>query len=231
MPARRPEPQPLSAEDARDLQLVRQVRAGGPAERQAWGELVRRYQDRIFGVCLRMLGDRDAAADLTQETFVKFIQGAQTFDERAKLSTWLVRVAMNACLSHLRSQKLRKHASLDAAIPPSLLRGGVVRSGDIRTPSEEEAFRLAEQTAPQRVEHLERQRLVAAALAQLEPEQRAILILRDVQGLEYDQIAAVLEIAGGTVKSRLFRARLALREALERLEAGKPPAQRPTDLR
>lgn len=226
MPARRHDhpPSPLSPDDARDLELVRQIRSGGAAERQAWGELVRRYQDRVFAICFRMLGNRESAADLTQDTFVKLIQGVSTFDERSKLSTWLVRIAMNACLSHLRAQKLRRHASLDAALPPSLLRGAGVRSSSGEQPPLSGSIRsTGEQTAPQSVEHAERQRFVAAALMSLDPDQRAILLLRDVQDLEYEQIAAVLEIAGGTVKSRLFRARLALREALEKLESRPRP--------
>jgi RNA polymerase sigma-70 factor (ECF subfamily) len=177
--------------------------------------MVRRYQDRIFAVCMKMLHDREAAADLTQDTFVKLIQGVETYDGRSKLSTWLIRIAMNACLSHLRAQKLRKHASLDAGLPQSLIRGVGVRGTEGSLGGGASG---REQTPGQGVQLNDQRRLVAAALAGLEPDQRAILILRDVQGLEYEQIAAVLEIAGGTVKSRLFRARVALREALEKLE-------------
>jgi RNA polymerase sigma-70 factor, ECF subfamily len=217
-----------SPDDGRDAELVRRIRGatgggggGGLADRQAWGELVRRHQDRVFAVCFRMLNDREAAADLTQDTFVKVIQGLESFDERARLSTWLTRIAMNACLSHLRAQKLRRHASLDAVLPPSLTRGAGVRSADGSGSGVGMGAGLAsgrEQSPAQGVESGDRRRLVAAALATLEPDQRAILVLRDVQGLEYDQIAAALEIAGGTVKSRLFRARAALREAMERME-------------
>lgn len=222
MPAPLP-PQPPSADDARDADLIARIRVAGPADRQAWSELVRSYQDRVFSVCMRMLHDREAAADLTQDTFVKVIQGIESYDGRSRLSTWLIRIAMNACLSHLRAQKLRRHASLDAPPDHNLNRGGSLggpdRFSDVRSPSGHHTRSGREQSPADGVEHQDRRRLVAAALATLEPDQRAILILRDVQGLEYDQIAAVLEIAGGTVKSRLFRARLALREAIERLES------------
>lgn len=222
------QPRPLSPDDARDLALIERIRAGGPADRAAWGEMVRLYQDRIFSVCMKMLRDREAAADLTQETFVRLIQGLETYDGRSKLSTWLIRVAMNACLSYLRAQKLRKHASLDAGLPPSLIRGMSVRASEGGSGSGGRAQGAGrEQTPGQSVELHERRRRVAAALAGIEPDQRAILILRDVQGLEYEQIAVVLEIAGGTVKSRLFRARMALREALEKLESRPPPPSPP----
>lgn len=210
------QPPPLSPDDARDIDLIERIRKGGPADRQAWGEMVRLYQDRIYSVCMKMLRDREAAADLTQETFVRLIQGIETYDGRSKLSTWLIRVAMNACLSYLRAQKLRKHASLDAGLPPSLIRGMNVRASEGGSGATGPG---REQTPGQGVELHEQRRRVAAALAGLEPDHRAILVLRDVQGLEYEQIAAVLEIAGGTVKSRLFRARMALREALERTES------------
>ncbi len=214
----------LSPDDARDLDLIARIRDGGPADRAAWTEMVRLHQDRIFSICMKMLRDRDAAADLTQDTFVKVIQGLDSYDGRSKLSTWLTRIAMNACLSHLRAQKLRRHASLEdaghaARSPP---KQGVAEpshgelSGRFRAGAE--AGR--EQTPDRNVESRDQRRRVAAALASLAPDQRAILILRDVQGLEYDQIAAVLQIAAGTVKSRLFRARLALREALEKSDPG-----------
>lgn len=229
-PAPPPPPQPPSEDDARDLALIRQIREGGPAERQAWTELVRRYQDRLFAVCMRMVGNREVAGDLTQDAFVKVIQGLETYDGRSKFSTWLFRVAMNVCLSHLRAQKLRKHASLDHGVLASLVRGGGDSGNDRGSITVSSAFAGSaaadgpdrEQTGPLGVEKAALRRTVSAALASLASEHRAILILRDVQGLEYDQIAVALEIAQGTVKSRLFRARAALREAFEKLQAPEP---------
>src|SRR5215471_17475609 len=102
----------LPADDeAIDLKLVEAIRRG---EAQAWPALIARHQDRLFSVCLRMVHNRDLAADLTQDAFVKIIQGMDSFDGRAKLSTWMIRITMNVCLSKLRSEKLRRHASLDA---------------------------------------------------------------------------------------------------------------------
>lgn len=203
--------------DAEDLRLIALVRAGGVggggtaagASGPAWSQLLRRYQDRLFGVCLRMLGPsaraRQTAADLTQDAMVKIIQGLPSYDGSAKFSTWAIRVTMNVCLSHLRGAKLRQHASLD---------GSQSRGSD--------SDRYGEHAHPAREPNTgsgvlpdEERRQVAQALTTLDPEQRAILVLRDVRGLDYEQIARVLGVAVGTVKSRLFRARAALREALE----------------
>ncbi len=226
--------------DAADLALVRDIRAGN-ASSHSWTTLLQRYQDRLYAVCLRMIGNPDAAADLTQDAIVKIIQGLGSYDGRSKLSTWMIRVTMNTCLSYLRSQRLRKHISLDApdgpgnggshgyddgvtqtntaaAPAPAGVHGRTVPTGrsdrapQIAGQPREQATELG---PDQRVQLEEARRHVAAALNLLQPEQRAILVLRDVQGLDYEQIADVLEVAVGTVKSRLFRARAAMRELIE----------------
>lgn len=207
------------ASDAQDLVLVRAIQAGDSA---AWTKLLTRYQDRLFGVCMRMVGDRERAADMTQDAMVRIIEGIKSYDGRAKLSTWMIRVTMNVCLSRLRSEKLRRHASLDAANDGQNAgkSGGASwgggRSASDRVPDEQ----LREPGAALSVEREETRRLVAAALFRILPEQRAILILRDSKGLEYEQIGEVLDVPVGTVKSRLFRARQALREALESMDRG-----------
>lgn len=217
MPPPRPTPRPTDngASDAEDLILVKRIQGGDSA---AWTKLLTRYQDRLFGVCMRMVGDREYASDLTQDAMVRIIEGIKTYDGRAKLSTWMIRVTMNVCLSKLRSEKLRRHASLDAGSETASAGGGTSgwgggrgRTSAERTPDEQ----VREPQPGLGVEWDETRRLVAAALLRVLPEQRAILILRDSKGLEYEQIAEVLDVPVGTVKSRLFRARLALREALE----------------
>lgn len=208
-----------AAADARDLVLVRAIQGGDTA---AWKELLTRYQDRLFGVCMRMVGDRERASDLTQDAMVRIIEGIKSYDGRAKLSTWMIRVTMNVCLSKLRSEKLRRHASLDAGLEagkPGGQGGWVGRSAADRVPDEQ----TREPAADLSVEREETRRLVAAALLRILPEQRAILVLRDSRGLEYEQIAEVLDVPVGTVKSRLFRARQALREALESADRSAPP--------
>ncbi len=202
--------QPAETEAA-ELALVRAIQAG---DTQAWEPLLARYQSRLFGVCYRMVGNRERAADLTQDAMVKIIEGLSTYDGRSRLSTWMIRVTMNSCLSRLRSEKLRRHASLEA----------ITRSpGPKQAPNERIATgeRTGEEREPGGLESVEREELrrrLSEALLRIMPEQRAILVLRDSRGLDYDQIAEVLAIPVGTVKSRLFRARAALREALELME-------------
>jgi len=139
---------------------------------------------------------------------VKIIQGLASYDGQSKLSTWMIRVTMNACLSWLRSEKLRRHARLDSPAPGRT-------ASENATETHGSVLTSREPQAADRVELQEARQHLGAALALLEPEQRAILILRDAQGMDYDRIALVLGVPLGTVKSRLFRARAALRALIE----------------
>ena len=186
-------------------QLIERAKAGDAA---AAGEIVERYQRRIYTLCLRILSDTDAAEELTQDTLVKALTGLENFDGRSALGTWLHRIATNACFSRIRSDRVRSKG---------------------RVPWPESGEPIAPQRVQQgedRLDAAQRSRLVAAALERINPEHRVVLVLRDVQGLEYEQVAEVLGIPMGTIKSRLFRARAALRQAVERLEA---PAAHPQE--
>ena len=164
-----------------------------------------------------MVHDRDLATDLTQDAFVKVIQGFSSYDGRSKLSTWMIRVTMNVCLSKLRSEKLRRHASLDRPA-----------QGDPDGGAWGDTFSdLSEQSVPGSVEAHEDRERVLQALASLDPDQRAVLILSDCRGQSYEDIASTLSVAVGTVKSRLFRARAALREAVERHGAASDGVRKP----
>ena len=96
----------------REQQLLQAWRSG---RADALAELLRGYQGRIYGVCYRMLRNHDEATDLAQDALVKVLEGIDSYNGRSQLSTWIIRVAMNCCLSHLRKQRLRRHASLDEA--------------------------------------------------------------------------------------------------------------------
>jgi len=193
---------------------VASIRAG---EQAAWGVLISRYQDRLFTICLRMVHNRELAADLTQDAFVKVIQGLDKYDGRSKLSTWIIRVTMNVCLSKIRSEKLRRHASLEGMGGAFGSRGeGEARGFDPEQVREPGGFSS--------VQHAEDRHRVLLALQRLDPDHRAVLILRDARDLEYEQIAEVLGVAVGTVKSRLFRAREALRDEVEKLSEGRTTA-------
>jgi len=194
-----------------DLALVNAARSG---DREAMATLLTRYQAKIFGLCFRMVRHREKAADLAQDSLVKLIQNLGRFDGRAQFGTWAYRIATNVCISHLRAEKLRRHPSLDAP-----RKGGKSPNTDeTRIGSSLEQRR--EPGAGGRVEGDEDRQRLLEALDRLDEEQRAILLLRDNRGLDYDQIAEVLGVPTGTVKSRLFRARSALREAIENQDEG-----------
>lgn len=213
---------------------------GGPSDKEAWTQLIKRHQQQVYLTCLRYCNNPETALDLTQDVFVKVIQAIDTFDNRSQFTTWMTRIAINVCLSHRRAAKVRRTVSLseDGGVPGE---GQGGRGGHIgpashnrlskqdfqhttEGSSEKNAARRrtdgetvrGELSAEERVEWEERRARLYSALAELPPDQRALLILRDVQGLEYEQIAEVLSVPLGTLKSRLFRARLALRELMER---------------
>lgn len=216
---RRSEQDAASARRAElDARLIERIRAtSSRADSQAaLAELLQAHEERIFATCLRMVRDPETARDLTQDAMVKVIQGLDSFDNRARFSTWLTRVAMNVCISYMRKRKLRRHASLDA--PMASGGGGAGASEGGRTFSD--ALEAApEPSGQERVETREDRDMLLAALDTLDPDHRAVLVLRDGQDLDYQQIGEVLGVPIGTVKSRLFRARAALREAIEQRQS------------
>src|ERR1043166_176920 len=179
-----------------DRDLVSRARAG---DRTAFGELVRLYQDRVFNTCLRIIGDRQTAEDLTQEAFIKAHASIERFDGRAAFFTWLYRIAVNLCLSARRVK--RPMNSLD--------NGGVARRLTDGGPSPSALADRREQYGA-----------VLAALAELDEEHRAVVVLRDIESLDYSEIGEILGVPTGTVKSRLHRGRMALRERLKHLMEG-----------
>ncbi|MCA9277679.1 MAG: sigma-70 family RNA polymerase sigma factor [Phycisphaeraceae bacterium] len=217
-----------------DLRLIAQIRAG---RTEQWAILFTKHQQRLFAICYRMVRDREMAEDLVQDAVVKIIKGLDSYDNRARLSTWMTRVAINVVLTRLRSEKYRRHASLDSMmtageqnggdgrfdIAVSAARAGAGRSG-VRRPDGTDA----PQPEPEPSSAVESSELIVRmtdALAMVSDEQRAILLLRDAHDLEYEHIAEVLGVPVGTVKSRLFRARQALRKAMETLGSDGPDAR------
>ena len=181
--------------DARDLDArtradeadVARARAGDTA---AFAALVRRHQDRVFGFILRMLDARDEAMELTQDVFVKAWQALPGWRPEARFSTWLLQIARNAALDQLRRRRLIQFAPLDDGM-------------DVADTAPGPEARYASR---------QRQALLENALQQIAAEHREILLLREIEDLSYAELAAVLGIAEGTVKSRLARARRALLE-------------------
>jgi RNA polymerase sigma-70 factor (ECF subfamily) len=172
----------------------------------AFGRLALACQDRVFNVCLRLVGNRADAEELTQQALLAAYQAIRGFDGRSAFYTWLYRIAVNQCLSWRRRAE-RRTVSMEArGVEP------VVTRRPASNPSPEEA-------ADTRAMHA----LVLAALDRLEPDQRAVVVLRDIESLDYDAIAAILGVPRGTVKSRLHRAREALRQVLSPMMNGCPP--------
>jgi len=185
-------------EAERDEDLVRRFRAGEP---EAFTDLVRRHQHRVYSVCLRVLGDADAAADVAQDTFLTVLRKLDGFRGDAAFTTWLHRVAVNACYDELRRKRRRPMLHV------------VADDGPEHEPGP---------PAPDHADEVAGTRDVAAALASIPEEFRVTLVLADVQDMAYDQISKVLDVPVGTVKSRVHRGRLALAEALG-IDPGREP--------
>jgi len=168
----------------------------------AYGELVRRYQDRLFNTVYRLVDNADDAADVVQEAFISAYQSLESFKGDSQFFTWLYRIAMNAAISLKRKRK--------AAI--SIETGS---KGDLSIdPIDETAFNQPGDLLEQREEEAQ----LLDALNKLSPEHKAVLILKDIEGQKYEEIAEILQVPVGTIRSRLHRARVELRELMQREE-------------
>jgi RNA polymerase sigma-70 factor, ECF subfamily len=185
--------------------LVRRCVAGDAV---AWEEIVQRYHRRIFNICYRFAGTSDDAQDLTQEVFIKMYRTLSSYDvERGAFMTWVTTMTRNLLVDHFRKTKQdRVTDSIDAA--PS-------EHEDAMSLSE----RIQDQAAPPdaRVQSREAKEAVHEALQKLSPELREAVILRDLQDMDYREIAAVLKVPEGTVKSRINRGRAELARLLQRI--------------
>jgi RNA polymerase sigma-70 factor (ECF subfamily) len=187
-------------EDSDAELLARHV--GG--DHDAFGELVRRHRDRLWAVALRTLGDREEAADALQDALVSAFRSAHTFQGRSAVTTWLHRIVVNACLDRVRRNASRPTRPLDEqSTPDDLLGHG--EGADISA------------------ERGELRRELGAALASLPAEQRAALILVDVQGYQVAEAALILDVPVGTVKSRCARGRARLLPQIAHLRRSHAP--------
>jgi RNA polymerase sigma-70 factor (ECF subfamily) len=193
-----------AAEERRVLELVRLAREGDmPAAEQ----LVQTFQTPMFNLAYRMVNQREEACDLTQEIFIRMIRALRSFRGSARFSTWLHALAVNTCRSRMR--RLRRIGffeahSLDA--PPA----GREDEGPPR-----EAVDAGEQPG-MAVERRETQEIVGRAIARLPEEFREVVVMRDIQGLSYEEISRATGCQEGTVKSRLWRGRARVRDELLR---------------
>ncbi len=179
-----------------ERELIGELRAG---REQAYERLIAEYQHPVYGLIYRLLGDATESADVTQEVFLKIFRNIATFREHSSLRTWIYRIAVNEAYNYKRwfSRHHRQEISTDPAEPER----GTVWQANGPSP-----FELA---AGQ-----EMRAKVERALTLLNPNFRAAVVLRDIEDLSYDEIAAILEVSLGTVKSRILRGREALRRLL-----------------
>jgi len=183
-----------------DPELVRQVVGGDGA---AFGPIVERYQDRLYNTVYRMVGSAEDARDLVQEVFIKAYENLASFKGTSSLYTWLFRIAVNASLSHRRKRKWVRRIG-----PPG-------DGGDGQPPSD--CPDPGDTNPAREMLAAETEATVQQALAQLDDEHRTVVVLRDIQHCDYREIADILGVPTGTVKSRLHRARLLLRDKLQPL--------------
>ena len=189
---------PLSVEVDADHEIVARCRGG---DREAFAILVQKYQSKVLTLVARILDHHGEAEDIAQDVFIKVFQSLHEFRGASRFSTWLYRITVNHCLNHLR-RRTRQQQTLVVTEPEDWMQESPT-SNPYRTLEQKECWAL-----------------VQAKLQALTPEHRTIILLRDFEGLSYEEIADVLQVESGTVKSRLHRARMELKALLEPYVAG-----------
>ena len=182
-----------------DEEAVSRVVGG---EGVAFGAIVERYQDRLYNTIFRLSGSPEDARDLLQDTFVKAYENLEGFRGGSGLYTWLFRIAVNTALSHRRGKKPVQAMSASGSEDGDRRAGDGWPARDAKDPADP---LMAAET----------ESLIQQAIAELDEDHRAVVVLRDIQHCDYRQVADILEITPGTVKSRLHRARLTLRDKLK----------------
>jgi RNA polymerase sigma-70 factor (ECF subfamily) len=165
---------------AQDAELLARVLDG---DHDAFDQIMRNHEDRVFSVCLRIMGHRDQALDATQETFLTAFRKAAQFKGTAALGTWIYRIAVNTCYDQLRKQKRRRADPMPDHLDP------------------------ADHSAADAVESAGLRPEIQKALAAIPPEFRSAVVLSDVEGMSLPDVAEILGVPVGTVKSRVFRGR------------------------
>ncbi len=178
--------------------LIQKAQSGDP---YAFEKLIENHQKQIFSIAYRIAGNPEDASDMAQEVLVKVFKNLKHFKGNSKFSTWLYRVATNTCLDE--QKKLRRHTSysLDAELE--------TEEGSMATEIPDTAL-----TPEEALEQRSLQKVVQDGIAKLNDEHKKVLILRDMQGFSYEEIAGILQCSEGTVKSRINRARANLKKIL-----------------
>ncbi len=191
---------PAGDDHSLELQLIARARKG---DADAYGRLVEMHQNRIYASVLRIVRDEHRAFDIVQEAFVQAYRAIDTYEDRAKFSTWLYRIAMNLITSHHRYESAQKRGG-DRGKTSLDVEGMPEPGAEQRDPGDHAA--AGEIGA-----------IVRAAIDELEDEYREVIVMRDLQDLSYEEIADLLKVPPGTVRSRLHRGREKLKEKLKHL--------------
>lgn len=188
----------------RERLLIRKLRE---RDEKAFREVVRRYGDQVFNMTYRMLGNREEAEDVAQEVFITVFKSIDSFRGDSKFSTWLYRITANTCKNRIKYLARRHDRSKDEY--------------DERIDRSQAAGAVATPSTPQRpdtaLEGLELELQLQDVIASLDEDHRLLVVLRDIQELSYDEICEITGLPEGTVKSRLHRARAALKDKLQRM--------------
>ena len=191
---------------ATDVELVESARGG---DRKAMDQLLRRHHDRVFAVCRRITGNEADAADASQEALISIVRSLGKFDGRSSFGTWVYRIATNASLDELRRRRRRPSVGMTESV------------------GHDAAHDIVDPDAGVRIEIVAERMAIDVALAALPEDFRVVIVLRDLAGLDYGEIAEVVGIPVGTVKSRIARGRANLSELLR--SGNHPgPDERPT---
>ncbi|MBW2733993.1 MAG: sigma-70 family RNA polymerase sigma factor [Deltaproteobacteria bacterium] len=186
----------------RERRLIRRLKQ---RDERAFREMVLTYQQQVYSIVLRMLGNEQEAEDLAQEVFVTVFKSIENFRGDSKLGTWIYRIAINHCRNRFKYLS-RRHYHTTKPLD------------DVREREQRQEIPLHGQMGrPDEVlEGRRLQQAIQAAIAALESDHREVLVLRDIQGVSYEEIGSITGLPPGTVKSRLHRARMALKEQLEK---------------
>lgn len=198
-PPNRPMSRTNEAESRPPDLLVEAFRGGEPG---AFDAIVRAHQDRVFAFCARMLSDREDALDVAQEVFLSAYRNMAGFRGEASLSTWLLRIAANRCLNRIRQRAARTAREIMPGDPEG--------TDDLPFQPPGKEWDRPDRMAETR----ETGRILEAAIARLDEDSRMLVLLSDVEGFSYEELAETAGIPLGTVKSKLHRARMALRKIL-----------------
>ncbi len=195
-------PNPLGLTALRERLLIRRLQQ---RDERAFHEIVRLYQHKVFNLVLRMIGNREEAEDVAQEVFVTVFKSIDGFRGEAKFSTWLYRIAANHCKNRMKYLGRRSYKAT----------GELDEAAERELQDAQPSAMTPHLDGPDKVlEGMQMERLVQEGIALLDEEHRMLIVLRDVEDLSYQEICAITGLAEGTVKSRLHRARMSLKEYL-----------------